>query len=284
MTARELRIWGIGATIPLGKLRDVLRTLLRSKKIYSDGRYIWVGHGHHRQLERTAKEDASRKKFYYASVVGKYIGHIPTVRLVTVTGSVAAGNASTTDDIDFLVVTSPGTVWLTRLCALVLIECIARRRHPYDREVANAICLNMFLGADAIGLPPEEHDIYSAYELLLMEPVYTVRGTYRAMLTANSWAKRFLPVAFAHRLALESEIQSEIKRPSWFIGLLESAADRIQTWYMRHRRTSEIIKENVIRFHPNDSRAHTLSAYHKRCIQYKIPGAPLDNRKTITVK
>jgi hypothetical protein len=282
LTAYDLLTWGVGARIPRRTLRSIVRALLVSGKVHTDGHFLWVNHNPKIAKKRSIRDVASRQKFRYASELGKHIGHIPTVRLVTVTGSVAAGNASITDDIDFLVVAVPGTVWLTRLCVLFLIECIAHRRHPYDSEVANAVCLNMFLSADSVELPVYEHDIYSAYELLLMEPVYDKGDTYHLMLKKNAWARKFLPVAYDQRIHSGTDsINQKYSYPSIVVQCIEWLAYHAQLWYMKQRRTSEIIKQDVIRFHPKDARSYALSAYHKRCIQYKIPCAPIDKGKKI---
>ena len=55
------------------------------------------------------------------------------------------------------------------------------------------------------------------------------------------------------------------------LRLFEYPARIIQLWYMKNNRTNEIIKSDVIRFHPNDARVWIKKKLEKRLRMYNIP-------------
>ena len=50
----------------------------------------------------------------------RYLANLPHVRMVGITGSLAAGNVKADCDIDFMVLTDAGAMWRTRALAMVL--------------------------------------------------------------------------------------------------------------------------------------------------------------------
>lgn len=125
-----------------------------------------------------------------ARAYGRILARVPFVRLVAVTGALAVNNAREGDDIDYLIVTEPGRLWLCRALIILLVKIAARQ--------GNIICPNYFLSTEALAL--SNQDLFTAHELLQMRPLFGF-DIYCQMLSANSWAQRFLPNAFAARTA-----------------------------------------------------------------------------------
>jgi hypothetical protein len=109
---------------------------------------------------------------------------IPFVRLIAVTGALAVDNVEPGDDIDFLIVTEPGRLWLTRGLTILLCK-IARRR-------GQRLCPNYLLSTRALHL--EQHDLYTAHELVQMAPLHGTPVTLR-LWSENRWFQDFLPNA-----------------------------------------------------------------------------------------
>ena len=141
---------------------------------------------------RETRSPFQEEKWRIAKNAASILSHIPTIRLVGVTGGLAMQNAKKDDDIDFFIITASGALWTTRLFCLVLLSGL-RRKHN-NLHVANTICLNMFVSEDSLAIP--DHDLFAAHEILQMRPIFERHNTYKKFLTANTWVKYFLPNAW----------------------------------------------------------------------------------------
>jgi hypothetical protein len=103
--------------------------------------------------------------------------------MVAVTGALAMDNAEDGDDLDYLVVTEPGRLWLCRALIILLVRRAKGRA---------SLCPNYFITLDGLSL--EDHSLFSAHELAQMVPVYGL-DTYWAMRRLNPWAEELLPNA-----------------------------------------------------------------------------------------
>jgi hypothetical protein len=131
---------------------------------------------------REARREASLSLWRSARTYGKLIACLPYVRMVAVTGGLAAGNSDPGDDIDFLVVTAAGRVWLARALIMAVVRLAALS--------GVTLCPNFLLGEDALELA--DRDYYSARELTQMAPIAGL-STYSRMLEVNGWWRAMLP-------------------------------------------------------------------------------------------
>lgn len=105
--------------------------------------------------------------------------------MVAVSGGLAMDNARDYD-IDMLIVTAPGRLWLVRGLAVALVRLA--RLHGVK------LCPNFLLTENALAIP--DRDLYNAHEIVQMVPLYGL-GTYRKMRALNAWTETFLPNAYA---------------------------------------------------------------------------------------
>lgn len=166
----------------------------------------------------------------------------------------------------------------------------------------NKICLNMFLDEDHLMVPKKEQDLYSAHEVAQMRPLWDKDNTYQKFLAANQWVKNYLPNAVKvksqkdaiapkandrySRRMMGSKVKTSGQNSkvlfSFFILIcnfafcilhfefLEAFSKRLQLWYMQKRRTTEVISEGIIRFHPKDARGWVLKEYNLRLQKLKL--------------
>ncbi len=118
---------------------------------------------------------------------GRMVASLPFVRMVAVTGALTMDNVEPDDDIDYLIVTEPGRLWLSRLLVVVLVRWAARR--------GDIVCPNYLLSENALTLVP--HNLFVAHELVQMVPL-SGRSVYQRLCRLNDWAARFLPNAYGH--------------------------------------------------------------------------------------
>jgi hypothetical protein len=103
--------------------------------------------------------------------------------MVGVTGALAVDNEAG-PDMDYLIVTETGRLWLCRALVILLVRWA-------DRQ-GDLICPNFFLSERALTF--SERDLYTAHELVQMVPLVGPE-TYTAMRHANAWTAAFLPNA-----------------------------------------------------------------------------------------
>ena len=219
--------------------------------------------------QRQKREKIAREKLILARTVAERLKIIPTVKLVGLTGRLAMRNVDPEDDIDLLIITASSRLWLTRLLAVALLECLGKRRRPQDQDVKNKICLNMFLDEDQLALPSQERNLYTAHEVVQMKPLWGKDQTHNRFLKANQWVKQYLANALGNSpRAKEAQTKKGITRGP--INLLETLARRFQLSYMSRRRTTEVATPHRALFHPQSAQDWVLKEYRRRLSKYGL--------------
>lgn len=214
MTAREIHHFLISdSPCPLAAVEDVLRESPRLAGLLEQ-RENWVAWaGRAGQMDvRAGREAASRGLFPEARRYGRWLARLPFVRMIAVTGALAMQNAANAqDDVDFVVVTKNGRVWLARALAILVVR-LARLRGV-------TVCPNYVLAESA--LAQDRRDLYIAHELTQMVPLFGFTD-YRRMRGLNEWSARFLANA-------DGPFHAE---PEWTPGSGWRALKRVAEWVM----------------------------------------------------
>lgn len=232
--------------------------------------YFLPGRNHLVSLRRS-RHAPSHSKLKLARRVGEYLKFFPTIKLVAVTGALAMRNSDLTDDIDLIIVTSPHTLWLTRLLVVPLISLFFKRRYPAtihdprSKIYKDAICMNLWLDTTALAVPQPQRNLYTAHEVAQVLPLFNRDHTHQHFLAANSWINDYLPNIPLPNV--QNYLRSNIYH---LLSLLNWAAFKLQYWYMRRRMTREKVSLHSAFFHPRHTGKIVLSAYTKRLRQLGI--------------
>ena len=241
--------------------------LLRSKKVdFSQGYYYFVDR---QQLVaiRQYREDWSKAKIKRAKKIAKFLSFIPWIKLIGITGALAMKNADKKDDIDLFFITSKDRVWLSRGVIVLILRVSGLYRRPNKKT--DMICPNMFVAEDRLKMGPE--DLFIAHEIVQMKPIFDRGGVYQKFLKENRWVKKFLPNAILNDTQNMTRNPQKIFNFQFSIfNLAEALARRFQLWYMSKKRTTEVVSENLIKFHPQDVRGWVLKEYQERLQKLKI--------------
>lgn len=202
---------------------------------------------------RLRREGLSTELWHKGERYGLAIAALPFVRLVAVTGTLAVNNVEQGADIDYLIVTLPGRVWLTRLLCVALVRL--------GRLGGVEICPNLVISTDA--LAQFEHSFFTAHELAQMIPLYGMQ-TYRQLLSANDWACRFLPNAFDANPEPADHLLGPLARlfkrcGEWILaGRLGDALERMEERHKidRLRRQAESCGTCAAVFTPDQCKGH----------------------------
>ena len=182
---------------------------------------------------------------------------IPWIRLLAITGSVAAYNTDKNSDIDVFIITTKNRLWLTRGFVAATLKIlgiyITRDADP------GKICPNLLIDETALAWPDKERSVFTAHEIVLMQPLINKGNAYFAFLKANTWVKNYFP-----NFQVDTEFTSKKSgAESKLVDLLEKLAMRAQTYYMKKKKTSEVTKPHMIHFKKNDNSGWILEGYNK---------------------
>lgn len=133
---------------------------------------------------RSQRAQYSARLWDNAIFYGNLFARLPFVRMVAVTGALAMNNALPGDDIDYLIVTLPGRLWLCRAMVIALVRLAALR--------GDVICPNYFLSERATFF--SQRNLYAAHELVQMVPLSGLK-VYKQIRERNKWTRDFLPNA-----------------------------------------------------------------------------------------
>ena len=185
LTAAELHRYLIGAAASPAAIQATLESgrLIPHSLSYRDG-YIMLPGREATAVTRRRRAAVAARLWPPALRYGKVIAGLPFVRMVAITGALAMDNVETSADIDFLIVTEPGRLWLCRALVIGLVRLAARR--------GDTLCPNYFLSEQALVL--SEHTLYTAHELVQMVPLAGL-PVYQRLRGSNAWADGFLPNA-----------------------------------------------------------------------------------------
>ncbi len=256
---KAAEVWKFLIGPPFLKISEIEKKLMSSD---TNGEFFFLPGREKIVALRRKREWWSREKLKIAQKAAGWLRLIPWVKLVGVTGGLAIGNSSEADDIDILIVCSKGRLWLTRLASVLLLEALGQRRRPNEREVRDKICLNMFLDEEHLAVPIKERDLFSAHEVGQLKILWdNGEGSGQKFFWENRWANKFLP-NFKFKTQ-KAELKTATQN-SKFWNFLERLVRRLQLWYMKKRRTTEIISDGIVRFHPQDARIWVIRAYNER--------------------
>lgn len=239
-------------------------------------------------LLRKEREVVSSNKHVIAQHGAHVFSRIPMVRFIGITGSLAMGNADKKSDIDLFIITTAGTLWITRLLVRVVsLLGGVKLRKVGGSEHKDSLCLNMWMDEENLRIPHVINTRYTAHEVLQVVPLVNKDNTFERFLRANEWARNYWPSAksrskiydlgfrnknFFKSYLKQSEKQGSMRSiGSYFLNLtskllvvLEPLAYRLQQWYMRNRHTRELIEPGRAFFHPIDWGGIVLGEFERR--------------------
>jgi len=177
----------------------------------------------------------------------------PSIQMIALTGSIAAGNAKESDDIDLLIITSPNILWLVRPLVTIVAQLFFGRTFPKTagKNAPDAICLNLWLDSTALSVPQSKRNLYTAHEVLMVKPILNRNNTYQAFINANNWTKKYLFNAYQTK-SQSSSSTFTLTPTFWIWRLLNYLLYRVQYLYMRPKITNESIDLHYAYFHPQN--------------------------------
>lgn len=217
---------------------------------------------------RQERGQLARQMWPVAMQYGRLLASLPFTRMVAVTGSLAVDNVAPGGDIDYLLVTANGRVWLNRAFAIAIVRLAARRGH--------ALCPNYILAERAVHFP--DHTIYTAHEVAQMTPLSGL-DVYAHIRQINSWTHSFLPNAIGlprelghgrtphHRLQQLAELPLRTPLGRWLDQW--EMQRKIRKFHQPHtpdNETEAAFTPDWCKGHFTTHKQYTLTAYQTRLL------------------
>lgn len=270
----------------INTIKKTLKTLAR-RVSEKDGFYCLEGKTNSIE-KRIQRLKYTKNKLKIAKNISQCLSYIPTIYFIGITGRLAHIDADKNDDIDIFIITKKNTMWSTRLLVLTILEALNLRRKPNETSPANKICANLIIEETALAWPHKKRDIYTAHEIINMQPLFTRNNMYMKFLISNNWIKQFFPnhdsrfSYHSHEKPILDLIGNLNPSPPKYkitintisliatLPLVEFVVKKLQLIYMKKKITNETILPNFIAFHPHDYRQEILKKFTNKLKQYGL--------------
>lgn len=239
--------------------KELADLVTRKTIFHTNGQYS-LGKIDHEKIEE--QKNRSEKLLIRAKQVAKYLKQIPWIEMVAVTGSVSASNADEHADIDILVVTKPGRLFLSRLFLVSILKLLGVYRNA--KKPAGTVCPNILMTSDKLAWNETNRNIYIANEISLLYPLFFRHNCYFDFLQQNDWVSGYLP---NFRYSSVTGRSKGPRQPSPnIVGFFEQLAMKIQMLYMKNKKTMEVVSKDFIHFNIHDSTPTILQKFNKASV------------------
>lgn len=176
-----------------------------------------------------------------------FLGNLPWIQYLGISGTVSMLNANVEDDLDLFVITKANRLWTARFFVILITSILGVRRKPGDQNYQNKLCFNLFFSEDNLKIPHHKQSEYVAHEILQLRPVANKNKTYERLLADNSWILSFFP-----RVKIRRKHCPIAKRVTPLFGLLEWGLRHFQLLLIKRHQTTEFITKDQLWFFPDD--------------------------------
>jgi hypothetical protein len=220
---------------------------------------------------RWLRERVSMELWPRAAHYGRLMAGLPFVRMVAVTGALAMNNVAGRVDLDYLIVTEPGRLWLCRSLVILLVRWAGLR--------GMVICPNYFISENALSI--STRNLYTAHELTQMVPLSGLQ-VYRRMREANRWAQEYLPNALGPPNPFQAIQVDEVGETVPLTKMAETIlrtplGSRLECWEMERKirkfsrhwqdRAEVDFGADWCKGHFDGHGKRAMSAYHARLVE-----------------
>ncbi len=233
--------------------------------------------------QRLENYKVAERKFKKAIRFIKLLRFNPLIKMVAICNSLAFSNAGDYSDIDFFIIAKKKRIWLARFWANFLPKIFGLR--PTRSDTQDKLCLTFFIAEDKLNIADlqcSQFDIYLAYWISQVLPIYDPDQLYPQFIKANNWIEKYFPNFLPYQVNNRRKVKDSIISKSFrrLGGLIywrvwgnwqESLVKNIQLAALpatlkkvANQDTKVVINDQVLKFHDNDRRAKFKKMFEEK--------------------
>lgn len=202
------------------------------------------------------------KRIKSAFRMSKFISKFPYVRAIFLTGSISKGYMDKESDVDYLIITEPKRLWVSKLF-LTLFKKI------FLLNSRKVFCINYYIDYEHLEI--EEKNVFTATEIVTLIPVFG-KKYYDEFYSRNIWIKEFFP-NFPKRTNVMLDEKENIVQKIFEKLLNNTLGDKIDDWAMKL--FTKVTKRKFRYFDEKDfalafKSTKCESKYHPKFFQKKV--------------
>ncbi len=278
LTLQEVFMFLPVNTVGRDEVRKELSDLKRRRIVREHhGYYVLASRDVALIRRRREMELRAHRLWKIARFMTSLIKCFPFVRAVFVSGDLSKNVSDKGSDIDFLVITRPKRLWITRACLVLFKKIALGNRRKF-------FCINYYLSEDALEI--RERDVYVATEIAHLKPLHNY-PMYAKFMRHNVWIKQYYP-NYAERFENDWWVNDRASLLQKLLELpfLPAFANRFDYWLMKKMETiwknryphlSDEDRCRLFRCEPHVSTAHggdfqkkVMGRYRTRLRQYGL--------------
>lgn len=205
------------------------------------------------------------------------LSRIPSIRGIFLCNNAGYMNLRPVSDVDLLIITHPGTLWTTRLCALVITQLYGLRIR--NNMFADKLCLSFFVDGNHLDMSSFSQgvdDMYLRYWVQGCIPYFVVGDAYHHFIENNAWVRDRLPSYHARQITTRFSLVIPLSRIRIVSTSVVQLGESIARWIQRRAFSPEkwqraqehpqhvVISDTVLKFHDADKRAYYTSLWQSK--------------------
>lgn len=216
-----------------------LKTIIKGKK------YTLPEYSLSASRKTISKKKLSNWKFkLYISLIST----LPQIKLIGLSGSISMMNADLEDDIDLFIISAKNRLFTARFLATTIAFIMGLKRALGQAKAPNKICLNLFFDETNFKIPRAKQSLFVGHEALQMKPIINKDQTYERFLAENNWIFKLFPNVRRPVIGRLADLAKRSTLSDW----LEKKLKKFQLGLINKHKTTELITNTQLWFHPDD--------------------------------
>jgi predicted nucleotidyltransferase len=222
--------------------------------------YVYVKPNVHYVELRKNKEKHSRKMWRAARIMTHVIKRFPFVKAVFISGSLSKNSSEEISDVDYMVVTKSGRLWVSRTLLMLFKKLFLFNSYKY-------FCINYFITEDNLEIP--FRNVFTATEVAYIKATFNTELMNRFVMT-NSWIKEYFPNykfldPYLHSAGFKVNNRKSIMQKLFELPFSSAAGEKLDNylkdktsdfWKKKYNKLNENDRSVLFRTKKNESTAH----------------------------